>query len=118
MKVFETSGGILVAQPPEVVKSYDWCDAKWHRYIGNSHRSFEPEPGLKIWGGPIKFHEHFGKPLSDKLWHDIHKTRDVNRLLIFTTHMEEWCMGFIGRGYTLRVDADDNYNLTEIDFFQ
>jgi hypothetical protein len=72
-------------------------------YFGNHHE--ETPPPDKTRGGGVEFGEHFGKPLTKRLWDDLTTCLMVRRILIYRPGDGEWTLGW-GSG-TCIIHLDD-----------
>lgn len=105
-----TKSGILI--PVEPVDSHkrevefgEGPTPEWERFFRCNHERV-PEYNVRR-GGGIEFSNHFGKPLSQRLWEDITQRLHIRTLWVLRPPWEEWTIGHIGTHLTLYLDDKD-----------
>lgn len=85
---------------------------KFRPYVGDHHKCLSENYVMK--GGMVRFSEHIGKPLSDKLWDDLEFRLHASNLRVYSVHDSRWLDGPIPGA--VRIFLDDSYLVKEIDF--
>jgi hypothetical protein len=83
----------------------EWQAVDWWAVRGNHHRRLVCTGRM---GGPVKFAEHLGKPLSDRLWDDLVHRLKVGHLAVFRPGEAEWTLGRLGNHAVVRLDENEN----------
>lgn len=91
-------------------------EAPWRQWSADAKRGvtkFYPGSPLRRFGGGIRFREHLDKPLTQRLWQDLHHRLGICVFKFFHFKGEETTEGDLSR--TARLYVDDNGYLQDID---